>query len=305
MKTLNSRSLGLVVSAAVLLTACGTSTGSNANNALEPPADLVYSDPQAVYAVGVPITPDDPSATGGFIAAFTVSPALPTGLGLDPSTGVISGTPAEAQAATSYTVTADNAAGSTTADVSIEVRPPAPPAGLSYPPAAVSYGTPGTEIAALAPSSTGGPIASYEVSPGLPAGLSLDPVNGVISGRPTAVSATAAYEVTGTNSLGSTNASLSITVTAAADVASPTEVTIAGFAFSPASVDISVGTTIKWTNQDAANHNATSTSSPAAWAAVAAFGTGGTERLTFNAAGVFPYKCSVHPSMTGSVTVTP
>ena len=53
---------------------------------------------------------------------YSVSPSLPSGLSLDTSTGVISGTPTAAQSATSYTVTGAGAtAGSATATVSIEI----------------------------------------------------------------------------------------------------------------------------------------------------------------------------------------
>jgi hypothetical protein len=44
-----------------------------------------------------------------------VSPALPAGLGLSPSTGIVSGIPTAVTAAVNYTVTASNAGGSTTA----------------------------------------------------------------------------------------------------------------------------------------------------------------------------------------------
>ncbi|NBR97430.1 MAG: hypothetical protein EBS60_07430, partial [Verrucomicrobia bacterium] len=53
------------------------------------------------------------------------SPALPFGLSLDTSSGVISGTPSAAASSADYTVTATNGTGSTTATVTIEVSAPA------------------------------------------------------------------------------------------------------------------------------------------------------------------------------------
>jgi len=83
---------------------------------------------------------------------------------------------------------------------------------------AFSYATPntyinGTAISDLSPSNTGGTVVSYSVSPALPAGLSLNTSTGIISGTPTAVSASAVYTVTASNSGGSTTYDVTINVT--------------------------------------------------------------------------------------------
>jgi len=52
---------------------------------------------------------------------YSISPALPAGLTLNKTTGVISGTPTAAKALTTYTITAHNAAGNATASVSFAV----------------------------------------------------------------------------------------------------------------------------------------------------------------------------------------
>ena len=176
-----------------------------------PPAGLVYATPVS-YVTGTSIAANAPSSVGGAISAYGVSPALPAGLVLDPVSGVLSGTPTTATAAADYTVTGSNAAGSTDAVVNITVTVAAP-AGLSYA-TPVTY-TVGTAISANSPSSTGGAIASYSVSPALPGGLGLDTGTGVISGTPTTAVAAADYTVTGTNATGSTTATVNITVTAA------------------------------------------------------------------------------------------
>ena len=60
--------------------------------------------------------------------------------------------------------------------------------------------------------STGGAVVSYSVSPSLPAGLSLDTSTGSISGTPTAVTSSATYTITATNSGGTDTASMTIVV---------------------------------------------------------------------------------------------
>lgn len=71
--------------------------------------------------VGTAITPVSPTVARTGNATFAVSSPLPAGLALDPSTGVISGTPTEVSAATSYIVTMTDAIGPTTAPVQIGV----------------------------------------------------------------------------------------------------------------------------------------------------------------------------------------
>ncbi|MHC4093854.1 MAG: putative Ig domain-containing protein [Planctomycetota bacterium] len=160
---------------------------------------------------GTPIASNIPSSVGGAIASFRVSPALPGGLDLDSTTGVISGTPNVVSPATVHTVTASNAAGDTSAMVSITVNA-APPANLSYA-TPVNYVT-GTTIAPNQPTSTGGPIDSYAISPMLPTGLNFNTSTGIISGTPMATSAAADYTVTATNTAGNANATVNITVSA-------------------------------------------------------------------------------------------
>jgi amicyanin len=81
------------------------------------------------------------------------------------------------------------------------------------------------------------------------------------------------------------------------------EVAIKNFAFSPAELTVKKGTTVKWTNSDDTAHNViesddkTGPSSPL-------LDKNQSYSFTYNKAGTYTYKCSVHPYMTGSVTVT-
>lgn len=77
-------------------------------------------------------------------------------------------------------------------------------------------------------------------------------------------------------------------------------VEIADFAFAPATLTITVGDTVTWTNQDAVAHTATSTAG--------VFDSGDLEQgesysATFTAPGTYDYLCTPHPSMTGRVVV--
>jgi hypothetical protein len=58
------------------------------------------------------------------LVSYVVSPALPAGLTLNSSTGVISGTPTTLTATSNYTITATNTGGSTPASLSITVVSP-------------------------------------------------------------------------------------------------------------------------------------------------------------------------------------
>jgi hypothetical protein len=87
------------------------------------PSGLTYSTNPAVYTVGTAITNNTPTSTGGPVSSYSISPALPAGLTFNTLTGVISGTPTAESSTTSYTVTAINSGGSTTATLTITVGP--------------------------------------------------------------------------------------------------------------------------------------------------------------------------------------
>jgi len=131
-----------------------------------------------------------PTVTGR-ILSYVVSPALPTGLNVNPKTGVISGTPDVVAAKASYTVTALNAGGSASAKVSITIIGVAPSIAYSSPYYAYTAGLPAQTTT---PTATGSTVVTWSVSPALPAGLVLGATDGSISGKPTAAAAPAKAE---------------------------------------------------------------------------------------------------------------
>jgi plastocyanin len=90
-------------------------------------------------------------------------------------------------------------------------------------------------------------------------------------------------------------------VTAPAAPVSGNQITIDGFAFAPATLTVSAGTSVTWVNRDEEPHTVVagdgSFHSPG-------MGTGATFSHTFSTAGTFDYVCSIHPMMRGTVVVT-
>ena len=79
-------------------------------------------------------------------------------------------------------------------------------------------------------------------------------------------------------------------------------VAIADFAFAPATLTITVGDTVTWTNEDAVEHTATSTGGAFDSGLLAQ---GESFSFTFTAAGTYDYLCTPHPTMTGRIVVEP
>ena len=178
------------------------------------PTDLRYSYPTAIYTKGSPITPNIPIVAGGTPTNYTISPALPQGLQIDPISGIITGNPTSASAQAAYTITAANPIGHATATLTITVNDAAP-TGLSYSTNPATY-TKGTTITPNTPAVVGGGATSFSVSPALPSGLTLNPSTGIISGTPTSVAGQAIYALTAANPSGAASAALTITVQDAA-----------------------------------------------------------------------------------------
>ncbi|MEM7182605.1 MAG: putative Ig domain-containing protein [Spirochaetota bacterium] len=154
------------------------------------------------YTVGdsVSITP----TTSGTITSCSTSPSLPSGLSINDSSCVISGTANSSQSATTYTVSASD--GSSTATTSFTLA--------IYTTISISYS--GSYIYTIGDAvsitpTTSGDITACSISPSLPTGLSIDS-SCAISGTAT-TSHSSSHTVTASNGGGSNTSSISLTIT--------------------------------------------------------------------------------------------
>jgi len=77
------------------------------------------------------------------------------------------------------------------------------------------------------------------------------------------------------------------------------KVSVQNNSFSPADIQVAPGATVTWTwVQDASDHNVTFSDGVASTSK-----SSGTYTRTFNSVGTFPYSCTLHPGMNGTVTV--
>jgi plastocyanin len=83
--------------------------------------------------------------------------------------------------------------------------------------------------------------------------------------------------------------------------AANTQITINNFSFSPQTIAVPVGATVTWTNHDSAPHIVTSANNRFNKSSV--LKAGETFSNTFVTAGTYSYFCSIHPQMTGKITV--
>jgi len=83
------------------------------------------------------------------------------------------------------------------------------------------------------------------------------------------------------------------------------EVFMQNIAFSPASKTVAVGTTIKWINKDNTTHDVISGTpgNPSGLFNSGDLGANGEFTFTFSQAGTFPYFCSHHAGMIGTIIV--
>lgn len=180
-----------------------------------PPSEVpvITSPTTASGTVGTPFTYTITASGSPTSYGATV---LPAGLSINPSTGVISGTPTVA-ASSSITVSATNSGGTGTAVLTLTINPaPAAEPVINSP--AVASGKVGTSFTYRMTASNS--PTSYAATGRLPAGLSVNTATGAISGLPEE-EGEFSVNISATNSAGTGTASLTLTIAAATPVAVP------------------------------------------------------------------------------------
>jgi 6-phosphogluconolactonase (cycloisomerase 2 family) len=118
--------LYLALVSPLLLPACGGGGGGGGTitSTATAPSNLFYPTGVQLYLLSLPANELTPSYDGS-ASTFSISPALPAGLTLDPATGVLSGMPTEVASRRLYLVTATNESGnvSTSLDMSVSQPP--------------------------------------------------------------------------------------------------------------------------------------------------------------------------------------
>jgi plastocyanin len=71
------------------------------------------------------------------------------------------------------------------------------------------------------------------------------------------------------------------------------------FAFAPATLEVAVGDTVTWTNEDTVLHTVTGDGGIDS----GDMASGESYAMSFDTAGEYAYSCSIHPAMTGMVIV--
>lgn len=75
---------------------------------------------------------------------------------------------------------------------------------------------------------------------------------------------------------------------------------IKGMSFNPATITVSAGDTITFTNRDGAPHTATAVDGSFTTATLRK---GKSQTITFDSAGTFAFFCKIHPGMKGTIIV--
>jgi plastocyanin len=111
---------------------------------------------------------------------------------------------------------------------------------------------------------------------------------------------TAGANMVQASSAGATGSPVTFAATGVEDTAGPpmsASVSVIDYAFDPDEATVAVGGTVTWTWGGADQHNVTfsDASSPTQ--------TAGSYMRTFSTAGTFPYQCTIHAGMDGTITV--
>ncbi len=197
-----------------------------------PPSNIEYSSTTIDCVLDKYCSLLPPSVGGGNVESWSVSPSLPHGIILLQD-GSIEGSPSHL-GDSNHTITASNQAGEESIIVRIIVLHD-PPMGLSYDANRFELRI-GNNFQQI-PFTSGGEIVSWSVEPPLPDGLTLHQIDGSIRGTPNIVQSLTTYLVTATNTAGSINVEVLISVS---------DIAVSNIQYSPYEFDLEVNQSIGW-----------------------------------------------------------
>ncbi len=169
---------------------------------------LSYTTASASYFANEQITTNTPIISGFTPSSYSIHPALPEGLSLNPTTGVISGTPSSGSAPSSFNITASDSSVSlqTSISLGVVIRK-----SISYKNQSFVFVT-NKVINDSYPIIAGFTPTSFTITPELPTGLNFDTTTGAITGTPTTDFQPTNFVVTATDSSESVNTTINIKV---------------------------------------------------------------------------------------------
>lgn len=161
---------------AALAASCGGGGGGSA----PAPESLAYVGVPGALSTCQALGELAPTLQGGAPVRFEVTPLLPEGLELDPTSGVLRGSALASAPRAAYTITASNSGGAASTVIEFEVRastPVTPDYGGASVPLAIGVQS------RLAPQLAAGFATQWDLVAGaLPAGIELDPASGELRG---------------------------------------------------------------------------------------------------------------------------
>ena len=173
--------------------------------------EISYPENPITLTNNVALTGINPVNSGGTATLWNViSGNLPVGLSLNSSSGEITGIPTQLVTSSSITIRATNSGGSSTTSIQISIvnQPPF----FSFPNSTYTF-TKSSFISPIYPILSGGTVDNWSIASGiLPNGLTLGSADGVISGNPTELVSDVALTIKATNSQGSINTTITLTV---------------------------------------------------------------------------------------------
>ncbi|MFL2985198.1 MAG: putative Ig domain-containing protein [Candidatus Poseidoniaceae archaeon] len=176
------------------------------------PGSFTYNPIDMDLTINQVMVPNTVSPGGGAVTSWEISPDVPNGLNFESSNGTIWGTPTVLQTSPiTYTIWANNSGGSSSTTVTITINDTAPI--VTYSPNDEIIFTKGVTLSPdVGPSSTGGFVTSWEISPSQNPYFHWNSVNGYIGGTPTNLLPRTQFTIWANNSGGSVVTYVNITI---------------------------------------------------------------------------------------------